>query len=75
MRLERYWWRLKKDLRNRVVIALLRLGVINPLGKCPKCGKRLRYRAHQSPRQDSGGKTVIHVRGVVECGHCGYIGN
>lgn len=73
MRLERRWWRLKKDIRNWIGDWIVRLGVINPFGKCPNCRSRLRYTADQQPVKNLDGTTTINVRHGVACPKCGFV--
>jgi hypothetical protein len=72
MKLSRRWWRLKKDIRHWYGGWLVRWGIKNPFGNCPKCGKKLRYSVEQGTREGGDGMVSVHIKHGVECPKCGW---
>jgi hypothetical protein len=72
MRLERHWWRLKKNMRNWCGVWMVRLGYRNPFGKCPQCRVGMRYGIDKRIVKNPDGTTTIVAMPIVGCPSCGY---
>jgi hypothetical protein len=73
MRLDRYWWRIKKNIRNWYGDWMVRLGYHNPFGKCPQCQTGMRYGVDQRIVKNPDGTTTIVAMHGVGCPKCGYM--